>query len=702
MNIKKINDIIKIYKSENPIILERKIIKLLEEFPLNHILYNLYGAVLLDQKKVDLSIIQFKKSININKNYAEAYNNLASAYLKQDDLNESKKNFEKSIKIKPNFKQPKISLSNIYTFLGNISLKNSNYSSAIINYKKAIEINSNSFDAYNNLGCVLEKEKKYVEAITNFNKAILINPDQANSYYNLGNVFRKMGKYEKSIFHFNKSIEKKPNYVESFNNLGNIYLELGQIDESIKYYKNAIKLKSDYENALNNLSNIFKDVGDYDEARKCYESLIKINPNNIKYHINNELMIVPIYQTNEEIKYFRDRYYKGIKKLINHNYQTIYPGENIRSNLFYLAYHNKNNLNIMMETSKLFKKIIPNINFISQKIKNNENKKKIKIGFISEYLTYHSIGKIFGGFIKKLNKEKFSIYIIHTKDTKKNFLKDKIDKYADKVIELNLSIKEQQKQIENECLDIIFYPDIGMSPTTYFLAYSRLAPVQIVSWGHTETTGIDTIDYFLSSTLFEKKCDEKMYSERLICLSQFPTFYEPFDKIGKEKKRSDFNLPLNKNLYGCLQTFFKIHPDFDSIMEQILKKDKNGYIVFATDSKKDKFWLKLIKKRWSIKFPILNERTLILNKMPYSDYMYLCKCLDVLLTPPYFASGTTALETMMFGTPNITLEGSNLRSRLTSAVYKQMKMKQAPIAKNIDEYVNLAVSLAQNKQKIKV
>ena len=44
-----------------------------------------------------------------------------------------------------------------------------------------------------------------------------------------------------------------------------------------------------------------------------------------------------------------------------------------------------------------------------------------------------------------------------------------------------------------------------MSPTTYFLAFSRLAPVQIASWGHTETTGIDTIDYFLSTTLFEEK-----------------------------------------------------------------------------------------------------------------------------------------------------------------------------------------------------
>ena len=37
-----------------------------------------------------------------------------------------------------------------------------------------------------------------------------------------------------------------------------------------------------------------------------------------------------------------------------------------------------------------------------------------------------------------------------------------------------------------ENLDIIFYPDIGMSPTTYFLAFSRFAPVQIVSWGHPE------------------------------------------------------------------------------------------------------------------------------------------------------------------------------------------------------------------------
>ena len=60
-----------------------------------------------------------------------------------------------------------------------------------------------------------------------------------------------------------------------------------------------------------------------------------------------------------------------------------------------------------------------------------------------------------------------------------------------------------------ENLDIIFYPEIGMSKTIYFLSFSRLATVQIVSWGHPETTGIDTIDYFFSSILLEPDTKKK-------------------------------------------------------------------------------------------------------------------------------------------------------------------------------------------------
>ena len=48
-------------------------------------------------------------------------------------------------------------------------------------------------------------------------------------------------------------------------------------------------------------------------------------------------------------------------------------------------------------------------------------------------------------------------------------------------------------------MNIIFYPDIGMSIEFYFLSLIRLAKYQIMSWGHPETTGSNSIDFYLCS-----------------------------------------------------------------------------------------------------------------------------------------------------------------------------------------------------------
>ena len=147
-------------------------------------------------------------------------------------------------------------------------------------------------------------------------------------------------------------------------------------------------------------------------------------------------------------------------------------------------------------------------------IDKQKKQKKIRVGFISEFLTRHTIGKLFGGLIKNIDRKKFDVVIFHTQNTKKSAIKNEIDNLSNKVINLSNRIKEQHQQAENENLDIIFYPEIGMSPTIYFLAFARLAPVQIVSWGHPETTGINTIDYFLSSTLLEPDNAKRKYSEK--------------------------------------------------------------------------------------------------------------------------------------------------------------------------------------------
>ena len=79
--------------------------------------------------------------------------------------------------------------------------------------------------------------------------------------------------------------------------------------------------------------------------------------------------------------------------------------------------------------------------------------------------------------------------------------------------------------IEEQKLDILVYCDIGMSPETQWLAYSRLAPIQLNTWGHSDTSGIDTIDYFMSSSLYEDESSQVNYSEQLIRLNSLCTYY---------------------------------------------------------------------------------------------------------------------------------------------------------------------------------
>lgn len=612
-------------------------------------------------------------------------------------LDLAEKEVIKLIKIEPNN-------SILFNIFGAILAEKKKFDEAIINYKKSIKINPNYADAYNNLGITLNKIKKFDESINNYKKAILIKPNFAEAYNNLGVVLKELKKFDQSIYNYLKAIKIKPEYAEAYYNYANVLGEINKIDESISNYKKAIKIDANFAKAYNNLGNLLKDITKTNEACEFLDKLMIINPNHIGYKINRKLLIPPICGTTEEIDRYRKEYEEGLKFLEKYKYFNDNPSQSISTHFFYLAYHNKDNLKIMKNTSNLFKKIIPNINYISQNIKIQKKTKKIKIGFISEFLTNHTIGRIFEGLIKNLNREKFEILVFHTAQTKKGLLKDKIDSSVNKVIHLSDGITNQHQLIEKENLDILFYTDIGMSPTTYFLAYSRLAPVQIVSWGHTETTGIDTIDYFLSSTLFETNIQKNNYSERLICLNEIPTYYEPKKNIDINKNRHDLNLPEDSNLYGCPQSLFKFHPDFDIVMAKILEKDPKGYVILiegAGDESKEKFWSEALKKRWLKTFPILNKKVIFLKRLSLIEFLSLCKCVDVLLDPLHFGAGYTFLLTTIVGTPTVTMPGKHLRTNMTSGAYKQMKITSPPVAKNYEEYANLAIEIAKNKIKNK-
>ena len=103
MKDKSIQELIDLYHSGKLAIVESRVVELIKKNPKSFVLYNLFGAVLANQKNFDDAITNYKKSIEINPNYAEGHNNLGGVLYKLGKFNDAIDSYRRAIKIKPDF-----------------------------------------------------------------------------------------------------------------------------------------------------------------------------------------------------------------------------------------------------------------------------------------------------------------------------------------------------------------------------------------------------------------------------------------------------------------------------------------------------------------------------------------------------------------------------------------------------------------------
>ena len=460
--------------------------------------------------------------------------------------------------------------------------------------------------------------------------------------------------------------------------------------------KKIIKINKKEPKALVMLILILERQDKIDETKQYIDLGIKENILDKHWEVKKELMLPTIFEDVKDIDESRNELLKYIQEVLDSNKKISLDIESqlIKPVQFNLSYSQHNNLEINKKCASFFRKIYPQLNNV-HKLKNTSNS-KIRIGFISDYLTDHTIGKLFKGIILNLDKNKFDIKIFHTPKTRKGKIyQDFIDaERNNQVNNFNLPIKfeDKQKIIADENLDILFYPEIGLSLDLYYLSFVRLATYQVTSWGHPETTCIDTLDYFLTSKLIESQNSNKQFSEKLLYADFLPMYYY----TPVVRKELDTDILSKKNIYSCPQTLFKIHPEFDSVLGKILEEDKKAKIYFIKDS--DNVYYKKLLNRFKKNTKIDLDRIKFIGGLSWEDYINHCGQASVLLDPFYFSAGNSFYESMFYGTPTVTKPTEYTKSRLVLGAYNQMKIEDAPIVNNVSEYVGKAVEIANNQK----
>jgi len=493
----------------------------------------------------------------------------------------------------------------------------------------------------------------------------------------------------------NKILELDPENLSALINLSLCYFDTKNFELAELILKKIVKIKINVPNVLSQLIVVLEKQDKVDEAIHYINLGIEEKILNERWLIREKIILPMIFKDRDDVKSSRNRLDKNLNEILNAKKKITLDINNqlLKPPHFELSYDEYDNLEINKKCVKFFRKIYPQINEVNL-LKNN-SKSKIKIGFISEYLTDHTIGKLYKGIILNLDKNKFETIVFHTQNTQKGKIYENfIDAEKNKIIKnfiLPIKFKDKQKIISEQKLDILFYPEIGLSLDLYYLSFIRLAKYQITSWGHPVTTGNNTIDYFLTSKLIEAEDSEKTFSETLLYSNYLPMYY--YTPTIKNKLKKD---ELSKNnIYSCPQTLFKIHPDFDDVLGSILKEDKKAILYFIKDSNKT-YYKKLIS-RFKKNKNIDLDRIKFMEGFSWEEYINHCGQASVLLDPLYFSAGNSFYESMFYGTPTVTKPTKYTKSRLVLGAYNQMKIKDAPVVDTINDYVSTAVAIANSK-----
>lgn len=335
----------------------------------------------------------------------------------------------------------------------------------------------------------------------------------------------------------------------------------------------------------------------------------------------------------------------------------------------------------------------------TQPLSLRSSKSRIKIGIVSHYFHEHSHWKIImKGWLEQLDRKLFSIHCFYTGD-----ICDGVSEYASSLSDYFMQSNDLEmviNTIHGLKLDVLIHSGIGMDTASMRLAALRLAPVQCDTWGHPVTTGMQTIDYFISSELMEPVDGDEHYSEKLIRLPNLSIYCTPYEVTAVNEM--PFVIPGARHddvNFLCCQNLFKYLPQYDCIFPKIALNAPHARFVFIECAVSE------ITQRFQVRLDLIfkNHGMTATNHVSFvpplgaAAYKALNASADIYLDSIGWSGGNTTLESLPFNVPIVTFPGAFMRGRHTYAILKMMGVEDT-IATSVDDYVSIAVRLANDRQ----
>jgi predicted O-linked N-acetylglucosamine transferase (SPINDLY family) len=586
-------------------------------------------------------------------------------------------------------------------------------------YQQVIAVYPEYHTAYLILGDLLQAQQHWEAVIAVYRQALLYTPKDPELLNNLGRAFSAQGNqaaaalyfgnachaqsdYQTAVQHYQTFLETEPAGESFYIFLGDCYQRLDQWEQAISTYRQGLAIYPNSVDLYFYLVIALQASNNMSAAIAVATDACNSVSNSFCLKQIRELMLPVLYETQEEIQQYRYQFSQGLDRLIRElQLDTLEDRKNALTGIgkltnFYLAYQGCNDLELQKQYGQMVHQVMAASypDWIKTKpMPPLTQEGKIRIGYLSAYLRNHSGAKWALGWLKHHDRQAFEIYCYHI-GSKTDEFTEQFQGYSDYFHYIPDDFERICAQLITDQLHILVFTDIGMDAKTTQLAGMRLASLQCTAWGHPVTSGLPTIDYYLSGQLMEPDNGQDHYSETLVRLPNIGVSY-PKPCIDQSlKKRSDFQLREQRLIYLSCQSLFKYLPQHDYLFPAIAQRVTHAQFVFIANSNSavtTQFRNRLHNAFAESGLPGA-DYCMILPQQSIRDYFNLLSVVDISLDTLSFSGGNTCLDAIACGLPIVTCPGEFMRSRLASGILKMLGVTDT-IAPTEAEYIDIAVRL---------
>ena len=665
--------------------------------PSNHDVLNNRGNALRDLDRIPEALASYDEALAIKPNYVEALNNRGSALRKLERPAEALASFDRALAIKPHD-------TGILYNRGNALQDLERPAEALASFDKALAIKPGNADVLNNRGNALRALMRPAEALASFDEALAIRPDYVEALNNRGNALQDLKRPAEALRSYDKALAIKPDYAEAHHSRASALHELKRFKEAMASVGRAIALKPDYAEAFNSRGYLLKDEGNWAAAAIDFDRALALKPDYAEARFALCMAQIPVlYRDEPEIAQRRAAYHECLETLCNDvDRRRMKPNDLAKavgsSQPFYLAYQGYNDRDLQSLYGSLVCRIMAERYPPAALSPPPRSDEPVRLGIVSGFFCRHSNWKIpIKGWLGQIDRRWFRVFGYHT-----GVMEDAETKQAaalcNRFVQGPLSMDGWRKAILDDAPHVLIYPEVGMNSVSAQLAAQRLAPVQCNSWGHPDTSGFPTLDYYLSSELMEPPDAQDHYSEGLVRLPKLSIYYEPLDPHPVSLHRTDLGLRSTATIYWCGQSLYKYLPRFDQVFPRIAREVRDCQFVFIRYDQ-GTYLNELFFQRLNQAFAAFGLRTedhcIVLPHLDTRRFLAAIGQCDIVLDSIGWSGCNSTLEALHYDLPIVTMTGSLMRGRHSMAILKMMDIDET-VTETVDDYVSTAIRLGQD------